>query len=61
MITFQTDIEETFADFDLFYYVQVICKFLKISPDYEIISKMITNGADINYLSEYNENALYKV
>ena len=60
-ISFQTDIDKKFAEFDLFFYVQVICKFLQISPEEDIMLKMISNGAKINYLSEYNENALFKV
>ena len=60
-ISFQTDIDKKFAEFDLFFYVQEICKFLQISPEEDIMLKMISNGAKINYLSEYNENALFKV
>ena len=56
-----SDKKETFEKFDLFYYVQVILKFLRFEYDDEIMKYILQKGADVNYLSEYNENALFKV
>ena len=53
--------KKTFAEYDLFYYIQVIVKLLKKEPDYKLIDKILTRGAKINYLNEDGENALYKV
>jgi hypothetical protein len=53
--------EEKFAAFDLIYYIQVILKVLKFEPDIGLMEKILKNGANINYLSEYKENALFKV
>ena len=53
--------KETFVGCDLFYYIQVILKFLKFEYDEEIMKYILQKGADVNYLSEYNENALFKV
>ena len=53
--------KETFVGCDLFYYIQVILKFLKFEYDENIMNYILKNGADVQYLNEYNENALYKV
>ncbi len=53
--------KKTFADWDLFYYVQVICKFINIKPNRQFMDKMINNGAKVNYLNKFNENVLFKV
>ena len=41
--------------------IQVILKFLKFEYDEKIMNYILKNGADVHYLNEYNENALYKV
>jgi hypothetical protein len=53
--------KEIFAEYDLFYYIQVIIKLLKMKPDYKFMDEILMQGANINYLNEDGENALFKV
>ena len=61
VVLIDPDKKETFEKFDSFYYIQVILKFLKFEYDENIMNYILKNGADVHYLNEYNENALYKV
>ena len=55
------DTEKKYSDSDLFFYIQVIVRLLKKEPDTKLIDEILKNGANINYLTEYNENVLFKV
>ena len=53
-----------FENFDLFYYIQVVLKFLKVKYEEKhekIMDKILDNGGEINYLSGDKENAIFKV
>ncbi len=60
-IEFKEDVGFFFSKSDLFFYVQVIVKIFKIEPDTKLMDTILSNGAEINYLSEYKENVLFKV
>ena len=56
-------IEKKYSDSDLFFYIQVIVRLLKQEPDEDFMDTILEKYADANidYLTEYNENALFKV
>ena len=58
----QIDLDDSEKKYsDLFFYIQVIVRLLKKEPDTKLIDEILKNGANINYLTEYNENVLFKV